>query len=83
MEFVDRRTLSPLSLSRHKSQSDASFARCGHLSVEVRGKSTFGDGSTIIAKLYSFGKPLQSAVQGAPDHVWPENPYPEYCQWLH
>ena len=36
------------------SQSDTSFARYGHLSVEVWGKLTFGDGSTIIAKFYSF-----------------------------
>ena len=65
------------------SQSDTSFARYGHLSVEVWGKLTFGDGSTIIAKVCSFDKHLQSAAQGAPDHLWPENSYPVYCQWLH
>ena len=65
------------------SQSDTSFARYSHLSVEVRGKSTFGDGSTIIANFYSFEKPLQSATQGAPDNLCPENSYPVYCQWLH
>ena len=58
------------------SQSDTSFARYGPLSVEVWGELTFGDGSTIIAKFYSFEKPLQSAPQGAPDNLWPENSYP-------
>ena len=53
------------------SQSDTSFARYGPLSVEVWGKLTFGDGSTITAKLYSFEKPLQSAAQGSPDNLWP------------
>ena len=65
------------------SQSDTSFARYGPLSVEVWGKLTFGDGSTIIAKFYSFEKPLQSAPQGAPDNLCTENSYPVYCQWLH
>ena len=79
------RTLHGIRRSSHplSSQSDTSFVRYGTLSVEVRGKSTFGDGSTIIANFYSFEKPLQSATQGAPDNLCPENFYLVYCQWLH
>jgi len=50
----------------------------GHISVEVRMESTFGDSSTIIAKLCSFSKPLRSAAQGAPDQLLSCI----YCQWF-
>ena len=55
------------------------------LSVEVRGKSTFGDSLTIITNFYSFEKPLQNAPQWEPQtakSLWPENSYLVYCQWL-
>ena len=66
MEFVDPRTLS---LSRHNPTPPSRDTVTHPLRCGGNWKLTFGDDSTIIAKFYSFEKPLQSAAQGSPDNL--------------
>ena len=73
MEFVDPRTLSRHNPTPPSRDMVLYPLRCG-------GNWLW---RWFIAKFYSFEKPLQSATQGAPDNLCPENSYPVYCQWVH